>query len=117
PRSRCSSPEPSARSRTSPSPRAERQAAPMHALITGGSSGIGAATAQVLHREAWRVTDLSRRSGVDVSIRDQLDKALDEAPRPDALIYSAGHVEVGPLAQVSDAEWDYQVEVNLTAAF
>ena len=34
-----------------------------HALVTGASSGIGAAIVERLLRDGWRVTGISRRPG------------------------------------------------------
>lgn len=87
-----------------------------HAVIVGASRGIGAATSHELSGAGWVVTDLSRTSGCDVTKRDDLADALNALPHVDALVYSAGHVDPKPLLDDDLAEWDYAVEVNLTAA-
>ncbi len=93
----------------------------MHALITGASAGIGQATKQLLESAGWGITDLSRRTypSTDVTNRRELDDYLDSIVNKDfdALVYCAGHVDVGPIEEVGDQTWDYHVEVNLTAAF
>lgn len=88
----------------------------MRTLIVGGSGGIGSATMTALGRRLHDVHDLSRRSGVDVSDRTQLDKALADLGPVDHLVYCAGHVDPGPFEDVTDDAWDYHMEVNLTAA-
>ena len=96
-------------------------------LITGGSSGIGFATAARLADEGWAVTSLSRRelapSGVtpvagDAASETDLGRALGEAApdgRLDGLVCSAGVPPSGPW---DDPEhWEQVLRVDLTAAY
>ena len=46
------------------------------ALVTGGSRGIGAATATALRADGWDVVAISRSAGVDITDRDAVDRAF-----------------------------------------
>ncbi|MBR0659090.1 SDR family NAD(P)-dependent oxidoreductase [Neoroseomonas oryzicola] len=74
--------------------------APRHAIVTGSSSGIGAAITARLLREGWRVTGFSRTDpgrsepgyahrAVDLMDGDALAAAV-EGLAPDALVHAAG---------------------------
>jgi meso-butanediol dehydrogenase/(S,S)-butanediol dehydrogenase/diacetyl reductase len=97
-------------------------------LVTGGSSGIGFATAARLRDEGWRVTTLSRRpdapDGVqviegDAADRANLTRAIEAAAGPDrtlsGLVCAAGIPPAGPW---DDPEhWAEVIRVDLTAAW
>lgn len=112
------------------------------ALVTGGSRGIGAATAQLLaaggcdiiltyyasENEAARVTRACRAAGVRAEairadMRDgrslaALKARLDElALSPDMLIHCAGTAHYGLLDDVDDDVWDDLMSVHLKAAY
>lgn len=107
-------------------------------LITGGASGIGAATAARFLEEGSRVCvldrdeqagakilkELPRLSGsltCDVVDRDQVQAAFGEAIRlmggVDVLINNAGISIRHPFLEITPDEWERVVAVNLTGNF
>jgi len=84
-----------------------------HALITGVSSGIGAATADKLLEQGWRVTGLSRTLvkrdsdafvslSVDLFDTAALKRALVSLPPVDAVIHAAGMMKAAPLGDLDE---------------
>lgn len=99
---------------------------PPHALVTGVSSGIGAAIAQRLLAEGWRVTGLSRRPpeqthpaltwiGVDLADDQALDGVLANIGMLDAIVHAAGFMRTAPLGALDPADgaamWHLHVAV------
>lgn len=99
------------------------------ALIIGGGSGMGAASARALAEDGFAVGILSS-SGKGVALAEELGgigrtgsnrseadiKGLVEAMqekwgRVDVLVNSAGHGPKGPLLDLTDADWHEGVEV------
>jgi short-subunit dehydrogenase len=99
-------------------------------LITGGSSGIGAAIAEglattgcrlvLLGRDSPRLDVLARRIGAcalvaDLGTAQGLARAADAAAQADLLVHSAGRGWAGDLAAMADPDIDAMVALNLTA--
>jgi 3-oxoacyl-[acyl-carrier protein] reductase len=88
------------------------------ALVTGGASGIGAATAERLRAGGAEVHVFDLANGDDVRDSAQLDAAVERLPRLDVVVCAAGiggdslHTE-----DVPDEEWERVHAINLNGVF
>jgi NAD(P)-dependent dehydrogenase (short-subunit alcohol dehydrogenase family) len=107
------------------------------ALVTGAAKGIGRECARMLAGESARLalcdndTDAldaleldgadALRIAADVSTRAEVERifaAVDERyGRLDVLIHCAGIYRIAALPDVTDAEWDQVLDVNLRSSF
>ncbi len=107
-----------------------------HALVTGGGSGIGAATARALAAEGAKLSLLGRRREplaalageigataipCDVTDRGDMGRAFAEAREAygpiDLLILNAGIGDSSPFPRTKREAWDRIIATNLTALF
>ena len=90
-----------------------------HAIVTGGSHGIGLAMAQTLAACGAQVTvfDLDAPTPVDVTNRASLDAAFDRSPVPDIVMINAGTAYLRPIPDTTREIWDKTLALNLTAVF
>src|SRR6478735_10381492 len=88
------------------------------ALVTGGASGIGAAVVERLRAGGAEVHVFDLSQGDDVRDSAQVNAAVEQLPRLDVLVCSAGvggdslHTE-----DVSDEEWERVHAINLNGVF
>jgi NAD(P)-dependent dehydrogenase (short-subunit alcohol dehydrogenase family) len=112
------------------------------AVVTGGGTGIGAATAQLLAEHgadiviaARTVPDLERAAAsvqsstgrrclpvpTDIRVEDQVialvQRAVGEFGRVDILVNNAGGTRLGPLRDLPTKAWDASFDLNVRAAY
>lgn len=108
------------------------------ALVTGGSQGIGRASATLLAREGAHVVISARRekelaeaaaairgeAGVDVlgvptdctkeaDVRNLVQRVLDKHGRVDVLVNSIGSAKAGHFLELSDSDWEQSLALKL----
>ena len=91
-------------------------------VVTGGSSGIGAAAVARFRHEGCTVTDLSRHpspGGVacDVGDRAQVEAAFAQIGCPDVVINNAGVSFRHRALDITPDEWQQVLRTNLTGVF
>lgn len=100
-------------------------------FITGASSGLGKATAQLFQSKGWRViatmrnpkeeTDLAQLKNIvllplDVTNLEQINatvKTVTENYAVDVVMNNAGYGLIGPLEALSDEQISRQIDTNL----
>ncbi|MBZ9653651.1 SDR family oxidoreductase [Phyllobacterium lublinensis] len=106
-------------------------------LITGGGTGLGAETAQMLASKGAKIAIAARRRGkldevassisssggkakgyeLDVANKDQFKSVVEAVAfdfgKLDVLINNAGLMPIRPMVEVNTDEWDAMIDVNL----
>ena len=95
------------------------------AVVTGGASGIGAASAIRLADEGATVITLDVADGADrqLDVRDEggvaalMAEVVAEHGQLDIVVNAAGVAGGGPVHVLDEAEWDRVVDINLKGTF
>jgi len=91
------------------------------AIVTGGASGIGAATIALFEAHGATVASLDRVDGLDVRDGEAVARAVNEFAdkhgRLDILVNNAGSGDLRPMHMVDDKTWHRLIDVNLTGTF
>jgi len=87
------------------------------AIVTGASSGIGRATAELFEERGARVVRFSRTNGGDVSNEADVARLFDETGPCDILINNAGSIDVALLHEMTPEAWDRTFAVNVRGAY
>src|SRR6476620_8646776 len=104
------------------------------AIVTGAASGIGKATAELLHTRGAKVVavdiaeDVQELEGdsmvtvvADVSRKESASKAvavaLDRFGKLDILVNNAGRIIYKPIVEMTLDDWNWQMQTNSTGAF
>ena len=88
------------------------------ALVTGGASGIGAATVDRLRAGGAEVHIFDLANGDDVRDATQVAGAINRLPRLDILVCAAGVAgESVHTEDVTDEEWKRVLQINLDGVF
>lgn len=89
-------------------------------VIFGGSSGLGKHAKEYFEERGVIVYSASRSEGCDISVPKQIKKFLkkvkDEAGHIDAIINSAGILQIAKLADMSKKQIKDMVKINYTGA-
>jgi len=88
-------------------------------VVTGGTRGIGAATARMLAQEGARVLTVARHGAdveLDVTAPDAGERLLEACREPPwALVNNAGTSQARALEDLTDADWQEQWDLHVMA--
>ena len=108
------------------------------AIITGGGTGIGLATARAFYQEGAKIILFGRRkeklekaveklggSAIivqgDMTNNNDLDQLINETlhnfKKIDILVNNAGLFSSSPLHEISDSQWDEIMDINIRSVF
>ncbi|MBK7570549.1 MAG: SDR family oxidoreductase [Bacteroidetes bacterium] len=92
----------------------------MNALIIGGSTGIGAATINLMNSKNIATTSINRSGKTNATVSIQCDILNDELPdlddKPDAIIYFPGTINLKPFRTIKPEEFKNDWEINFLGA-
>ncbi|HQV99857.1 MAG TPA: SDR family oxidoreductase [Bacteroidia bacterium] len=92
----------------------------MNALIIGGSTGIGAATINLMNSKNIATTSINRSGNTNATVSIQCDILNDELPdlddKPDAIIYFPGTINLKPFRTIKPEEFKNDWEINFLGA-
>jgi NAD(P)-dependent dehydrogenase (short-subunit alcohol dehydrogenase family) len=91
-------------------------------VVTGGTSGIGAATVQRFREEGAHVVSLAIDDGednivCDVADAEQVQRAFDQIGTLDVLVANAGVSIRAPFVDIREEDWQRVLDVNLGGVF
>ena len=88
-------------------------------VVTGGSSGIGAATVERFRREGADVVSIALDGEIvcDVADAAQVAAAFEEIGEIDVLVANAGISIRKPFLEIAEEDWRRVLDVNLTGVF
>lgn len=106
------------------------------AIVSGGGTGIGAATAATLRNQGWEVVICGRRPDVlnevarstgshpviadvssDADMKRLVTETIDRFGTLNGLVLNAGIVRAGAAGDLNDEDWDAMLSTNLTGPF
>lgn len=90
------------------------QSDPPHAIVLGGSGGIGVAVVDELSKANWQV-DAPSHSELDITSREAVISYFD-GKSPDLLVCAAGVTADSLIARMTPEQWDHVWGVNYLGA-
>ena len=88
-------------------------------VVTGGSSGIGAATVARFREEGADVVSVALDGEIECDVSDaaQVERAFEQIGAVDVLVANAGISIRAPFLEIREEDWRRVLDVNLTGVF
>lgn len=97
------------------------------AIVSGGGTGIGAATAATRRERGWEVVicgrrpdvlnEVARSTGSHADLKRLVAETIDRFGNLNGLVLNAGIVRPGAAGDLNDEDWDSMLSTNLTGPF